>query len=120
MTTIQDTTATDRVAETAAGLRALAEFIEQHPELPVPHVGAHLFLYSGDAVAEVVAAMAPCSHGTEANNPERYEFVRNFGSRVSLRVDVAKKGLFVETVRNTTVLELPADLAAAAEGTVRS
>ena len=75
-----------RRAEVAAALRALASFIEEHPDLPLPWnvpAAPHLDGTDEDDRAEVDRIAAILGVAPHQNGPSHYEVHRDFGARVS-------------------------------------
>jgi hypothetical protein len=99
----------EREARVAA-IRALAEYLEQHPEAPCDRVSASAWASSADALAESAARMT----GSLLDNT-RDSFVRvavDFGSGVELEVLLSRYNL----VEPAPVRELPPQLAALPTG----
>jgi hypothetical protein len=97
----------EREARVAA-IRALADYLEQHPEAPCDRVSASTWAPSADALAESAARMT----GSLLDNM-RDSFVRvavDFGSGVELEALLSRYHL----VKPAAVRELPPQLAALA------
>ena len=101
----------------AEALRALADWVEQHPEVRVS-ITAGVYVYDKDEAAEALAAAAPFDTiGPTESTAFPIVFVRHFGSDVHLDVQTFHTVLdAVEKTTTTTVFEVPEELAAIAEG----
>lgn len=68
--------------ETVAGLRALADFLEEHPELPVFSVGAHPYLEGPEKDREVDRIAGILNEQPRYTPHAHYIVERDFGGGV--------------------------------------
>lgn len=75
--------------EMVAGLRALADFLEQHPDLPLPyHIDATPYLCGSDEDDRAAVDLAAGILGVQAyvkTFGQHYEAVCHFGGKVQYR-----------------------------------
>lgn len=99
----------------ANGLRALADFYEAHPEMPLPYPDHHVFMYDREPFLRAVKELADSGRVTkEADNRDeswpRFHAIRMFGP-VRLDVEIDRKTIcrLVEPAR-PAVYECPDSL----------
>lgn len=96
--------------ELIAGLRELADFLEEHPEAPLPYPHLRVGAYGKEEFYEAVRAFAPM-HEVEGMGASYIALQRNFGP-LKVITEASRKTVCEPVVRTETVTayELPADL----------
>ncbi|KKK68287.1 hypothetical protein LCGC14_2945590 [marine sediment metagenome] len=81
------------------GMRAMLNFLETHPQIPMPWFGQNdAFANSGEDIAEIARAMTPVTKGVVGN---WYVLKRNFGNDVQLHVNFGRDAVCERIVIGT-------------------
>lgn len=72
-------TDTDERAEWVAGARALIDFVESTPELPLPTLGVSIYVWDADPLAPLAALARTLGHVDKDVDELWFKLVRSFG-----------------------------------------
>ena len=79
-------------AEMAAGLRELADFLEQNQEIPIPYISALIFTYDKKEFISNVKSLVSGGHIRKVTDDGDYKAIRDFGP-VAFKVSIPRTSI---------------------------